>query len=79
MVSAGELDQVDRVETLRKELLPRIAGARLHVLPGAGHLSPLEAPSALATVIREFVGELKSHANTSTANTPVVAAQLRRR
>jgi uncharacterized protein (TIGR02246 family) len=70
MVIAGELDQVDRVETLRKELLPRIAGARLHVLPGAGHLSPLEAPSALATVIRQFVGELESHTNTSTPNTP---------
>lgn len=70
MVIAGELDQVDRVETLQKELLPRIAGARLHVLPGTGHLSPLEAPFALATVIRQFVGELESRTTTSTPNTP---------
>ncbi|MFM0210222.1 alpha/beta fold hydrolase [Paraburkholderia sediminicola] len=70
MVIAGELDQVDRVDTLQKELLPRITGARLHVLPGTGHLSPLEAPSALATVIRQFVGELESRAGTSTPNTP---------
>ncbi|CAB3788252.1 alpha/beta fold hydrolase [Pararobbsia alpina] len=60
MVIAGELDQVDRVETLHKELLPRIASARLCVLPDTGHLSPLEAPSALATTIRQFVGELES-------------------
>jgi pimeloyl-ACP methyl ester carboxylesterase len=76
MVIAGELDQVDRVETLQKELLPRIAGARLHVLPGTGHLSPLEAPSALATAIRQFVGELESRANTSTPNTPINPAPL---
>jgi uncharacterized protein (TIGR02246 family) len=60
MVIAGEKDQVDRVETLQKELLPRIAGARLHVLPGVGHLSPLEAPVALATLIRQFAHELAS-------------------
>lgn len=62
IVIAGELDKVDRVETLRKELLPRIAGSRLHVLPGTGHLSPLEAPAAVAAVIRQFVGELEPHA-----------------
>jgi 3-oxoadipate enol-lactonase len=58
LVIAGERDQVDRVETLRAELLPRVAGARLHVLPGTGHLSPLEAPAALAALIREFVATL---------------------
>lgn len=57
-VISGELDKVDRVETLRAELLPRIAGARLEVLPGIGHLSPLEAPSAVAAAIRRFVAEL---------------------
>ncbi|RKP46359.1 alpha/beta fold hydrolase [Trinickia fusca] len=58
LVIAGERDQVDRVETLQAELLPRIAHARLEVLPGIGHLSPLEAPSAVAAAIRQFVGEL---------------------
>ena len=70
LVIAGELDRVDRVETLQKELLPRIDGARLHVLPGTGHLSPLEAPSALAAVIRQFLGELLSGVNTGTPDTP---------
>jgi pimeloyl-ACP methyl ester carboxylesterase len=59
LVIAGERDQVDRVETLQAELLPRIAHARLEVLPGIGHLSPLEAPSAVAAAIRRFVDELE--------------------
>ncbi len=59
LVIAGERDQVDRVETLQAELLPRIAHARLVVLHGIGHLSPLEAPSAIAAAIRRFVGELE--------------------
>ncbi|KXU84870.1 hydrolase [Paraburkholderia monticola] len=60
LVIAGECDQVDRVETLQAELLPRIAGARLQILPGVGHLSPLEAPSVLAAAIRGFIGEVAS-------------------
>jgi uncharacterized protein (TIGR02246 family) len=70
VVLAGELDQVDRVETLRKELLPRIAGASLHVLPGIGHLSPLEAPAALATLIGQFVSKLEGGAAVSGPRTP---------
>jgi len=58
LVIAGERDQVDRLETLQAELLPRIPHAHLEVLPGIGHLSPLEAPSAVAAAIRRFVGEL---------------------
>lgn len=57
LVIAGERDQVDRVETLQHELLPRLRGARLHVLPDTGHLSPLEAPYELASVIEAFVRE----------------------
>ncbi|RFU44872.1 alpha/beta fold hydrolase [Paraburkholderia sp. DHOC27] len=68
-VISGERDQVDSVETLRNELLPRIQGARLHVLPGIGHLSPLEAPAAVATVIREFVAELEPLASDDNCST----------
>jgi pimeloyl-ACP methyl ester carboxylesterase/ketosteroid isomerase-like protein len=70
MLISGELDQVDRVETLQKELLPRVAGARLHVLPGVGHLSPLEAPSAVASLIRQFAGELEAGAHAGAPATP---------
>lgn len=57
LVIAGERDQVDSVDTLQRELLPRIPGARLQVLPGIGHLSPLEAPAMIAASIHAFVQE----------------------
>jgi pimeloyl-ACP methyl ester carboxylesterase len=58
VVIAGELDQVDQPATLQSELLPRIAGARMLVLPGTGHLSPLENPAAVAAAIRQFMEQL---------------------
>ncbi|TKC89214.1 alpha/beta fold hydrolase [Trinickia terrae] len=55
LVIAGERDQVETPDTLRRELLPRIAHAVLHVLPKTGHLSPLEAPAEIADMVRAFV------------------------
>ncbi|RQR22302.1 alpha/beta hydrolase [Burkholderia sp. Bp9143] len=60
VVIAGEFDQVDRPETLQSELLPRIPGARMHVLPGTGHLSPLENPAAVAAAIHPFMRQLRT-------------------
>ncbi|WLE61545.1 alpha/beta fold hydrolase [Burkholderia plantarii] len=57
-VIAGEHDRVDPVDTLRRALLPWIPGARLQVLPGVGHLSPLEAPREVAAAIGRFVEAL---------------------
>jgi 3-oxoadipate enol-lactonase len=37
------------------ELADRITGARLHVLPCVGHLAPREAPTAVGTLISEFL------------------------
>lgn len=54
LVISGELDRVDPPSVLESELLPRIPQARLHVLPGVGHLSPLEAPTEVARLIRAF-------------------------
>lgn len=58
LVISGELDQVDRVATLQAELLPRIPHAAMHVLPGTGHLSPLEAPAEVARLIAGFVAAI---------------------
>ncbi|WP_206956555.1 alpha/beta fold hydrolase [Trinickia acidisoli] len=58
LVIAGEHDRVDSPETLRQSLLPCIAQARMEILPGTGHLSPLEAPGAVASLIERFVREL---------------------
>ncbi|WP_248321700.1 alpha/beta fold hydrolase [Caballeronia sp. Sq4a] len=60
VVISGELDRVDRIDTLQNELLPRIPHAAMVVLPGVGHLSPLEAPNDIARVIARFVGEIES-------------------
>ena len=58
VVIFGELDKVDRVETPRRELLPRMPQASMHVLRNTVHLSPLEAPQAISQVIRNFVREI---------------------
>jgi len=54
IVLAGEHDKVDTVDTLKRELLPRIPHARLTVVPDNGHLSMLEAPAKVARLIGEF-------------------------
>jgi pimeloyl-ACP methyl ester carboxylesterase len=54
MVISGELDRVDSVDTLKTELLSRLPHATLHVVPGTGHLSPLESPQELARLIGDF-------------------------
>ncbi|MEK6347228.1 MAG: alpha/beta fold hydrolase [Burkholderia sp.] len=59
-VIAGERDQVERVEVLQRELLPRIPGAGLEVLPAVGHLLPLEAPEALVERIGAFLDALEA-------------------
>ncbi len=78
LIISGDRDQVDRIETLREELLPRIAGARLHVLHGVGHLSPLEAPLQVAAAISDFVEALESsvHATGQLVNATDVGAGL---
>ena len=56
-VLAGERDPVMSVEMLTREVVQRIPGATLTVLPGAGHLMPLEAPAAVADWITGQIGE----------------------
>lgn len=74
IVISGELDQVDRVATLEAELLPRIPHAAMHILPGTGHLSPLEAPAEVAQVIARFVAAIedKSAVCSTPSQVPVV-------
>jgi pimeloyl-ACP methyl ester carboxylesterase len=59
MVIAGELDRIDGTAILEAELLTRIPHAVMRVLPGTGHLSPLESPGDVAGIIREFVDEIE--------------------
>jgi pimeloyl-ACP methyl ester carboxylesterase len=55
LVISGEHDRGDPPAVLQRELLPRIPQARLHLLAGVGHLSPLEAPDEIAALIEAFV------------------------
>ena len=50
-VVAGGEDPVMHRDMLESEVLKRIAGARMAVVPGAGHLVPYEAPTQLATLV----------------------------
>ncbi|RKP57716.1 alpha/beta fold hydrolase [Pararobbsia silviterrae] len=70
VVICGALDQVERVATLETELMPRIPHATMHVLPGVGHLSPLEAPAEVAQIIARFVAQFVA----TIENTPAAPA-----
>ena len=60
LVISGEHDKIDTVENLKRELLPRIPGAVLQVIPDVGHLSLLEAPQELARHLDTFAKDLQS-------------------
>ena len=55
LVIGGEHDRVDSVDILRTVVLPSLPGAVIAVIPGVGHLSPLEAPLEVVERIRDFV------------------------
>lgn len=54
LVVAGEADGITPVETMR-EIHAAIPGAKLEIIPNAGHLPPLEQPQRLAGVLRAFL------------------------
>lgn len=58
LVIGGEHDHVEPVDVLRDNLLPYLADAEFTVVPGTGHLMPLEAPEALAAAIGAFVDDV---------------------
>jgi len=58
LILAGENDRVDSVEQHRKEVLSRIPNAKLEIVAGSGHLSPIDEPEQLSAAIRRFVGRL---------------------
>jgi 3-oxoadipate enol-lactonase len=59
LVIVGDQDFVTPVD-LSTELAAVIPDARMHVIPGAGHLGNLENPDAFNTILQEFVRELEA-------------------
>ena len=53
-VLAGQHDQVEPPAVLEANLLPVIPGARMTVIKGTGHLSPLEVPGQIANQLDQF-------------------------
>lgn len=54
LVAVGERD-VLTPPALAEELRDGIPGARLHVVPGSGHLPPIEQPDAVAALLRDWL------------------------
>lgn len=57
LVLVGESDPVMARDMLQREVVDRIRGARLEVIPDSGHLMPLENPAALAARLNAFSAE----------------------
>jgi pimeloyl-ACP methyl ester carboxylesterase len=58
-VIVGNADKVETEPLLRRELASRISGTEFIVLPGVGHLSPLEAPGELAAAITTAISKIR--------------------
>jgi pimeloyl-ACP methyl ester carboxylesterase len=53
-VLAGRQDRVDPPESLEANLLPFVPEARMTILEGTGHLSPLEVPDQIANELDQL-------------------------
>jgi 3-oxoadipate enol-lactonase len=59
LVMVGAEDELTPKE--RSEVMAaKIPGAELRVIPGVGHMTPVEAPEAATTALREFLSQLGS-------------------
>jgi len=56
LIVVGELDRMFR--TASEYMAAKIPGARLEVIPAAGHAANLEQPEAFNRVLREFLAPL---------------------
>ncbi|MET9171518.1 alpha/beta fold hydrolase [Streptomyces sp. SCPE 10] len=59
-VLVGEHDVVEPPQVLREHLLPHIPHASLTTVPGTGHLLPVEAPTAVAKAVADFLVSLEA-------------------
>jgi pimeloyl-ACP methyl ester carboxylesterase len=55
LILAGDQDRQDPLEQHRREVLPRIPGAKIEVIRDSGHLISIDQPHQPAESIRAFV------------------------
>ena len=58
VVLAGRQDKVEPLESLQSNLLPFIPDARMTILEGTGHLSPLEVPRQIARELDSLINRV---------------------
>ena len=58
LVIAGELDRVETLERVKREILGNVKGAELEIIKGSGHLLPFEAPVEVSRLVTVFVGKI---------------------
>jgi len=58
LVVAGDDDQIVPAAGMQ-EMAGAIAGARFVVIPGGGHLAPLEQPTAVNRILADFLGQIR--------------------
>ncbi|KAK4234151.1 Alpha/Beta hydrolase protein [Achaetomium macrosporum] len=58
LVLAATKDVVEPLGRVQAEVCSRFWGARLEVIPGSGHLSPLDAPEAVADHLLRFLRQV---------------------
>ncbi len=58
LIAVGDADPVISAELVRRQVLPHLPQACLEAIPGAGHLSPLEAPQAVANLVEDLLDSL---------------------
>ncbi len=55
LIVAAENDVVEPLERVRTEVCGRVSGARMEIISGSGHLSPVDAPERVAEHILRFI------------------------
>lgn len=60
LVLAGELDRLDSIEQHRREVIARIPGASIEIIPHSGHLLPIDEPVRTAKAIDSFLKRYRS-------------------
>lgn len=56
LLIAGEMDPGWGPDLQQKLSMPHLSRGKMVVVPGSGHLIPMEAPKALARLLRDFAG-----------------------
>lgn len=59
-VVVGELDRVERPETLRAGFAKILPHAIVETIPAVGHLSPIESPGVIASACRKVGAALST-------------------